>query len=279
MNVWLTLIVLAVIQGIAEFLPISSSGHLAILGALSGLDAESSQTLGIMLHGGSLLAIVVFYWKLLIGFFKPEQWRLAAMVIVGSIPVGTVGVLLEVSGLVEKLFDGLLMIGVAFLITATLLRISEKKNLIFRPAGEEESPGTELKEISFRQALVIGFGQMCAIIPGLSRSGTTITVGILAGVNREAAGTFSFLLAIPAIAGATLLHLVKLVTKEPATNDFTILQLAVGLTIAAVVSYAALAFLVRLIKRGKLSAFSWYLYVLGVGMILWQLIAMLRKAS
>lgn len=248
-----------------------------MLGVLFGFDAEKSQTLGIMLHAGSFFAIVIFYWKILIGFFKPEQWRLAGMLIVASIPVGTIGAALEFSGLAKELFDNMMMVGFAFLITATLLRLSEKPKLIVS-LGDGAGP-TPLEKITFRQALAVGFGQMCAIIPGLSRSGTTITVGVLSGINREAAGTFSFLLALPAIAGAVLAHLLKLMMKKPEDSDFTVLQLSVALLISGVVSYWALVLLVRLIKRGKLSVFSWYLYALGAGVILWQLAVLIRRGN
>lgn len=230
-----------------------------------------------MLHAGSLIAILIFYWKVLVGFLNPKQWKLAGMVILGTIPAGVIGMALETSGLAEELFDNLMMTGLAFLITATLLRLSEKPKLIIRPARDENAEPTPLENITWYQALAIGFGQMFAIIPGLSRSGTTITVGILSGVNREAAGTFSFLLAIPVIAGAVFVHLLKLLKHPPAGDDVTFLQLGVGLAVSAVVSYLSLAVLTRLIKRGKLSVFSWYLYVLGFGVILWQLTAMLRK--
>lgn len=279
MEVWFYLVVMAVVQGIAEFLPVSSSGHLAVLAALFGFDAEKSQTLGIMLHAGSLAAIVIFYWKILLGFLKPQQWRLAGMLILATIPAGTVGMALEVSGLAEKLFDSMMMTGFAFLITATLLRLSEKPKLIVHPGGDENAEPTPLDRVSWRQALAVGIGQMCAIIPGLSRSGTTITVGILSGVNREAAGTFSFLLVIPVIAGAVLVHLLKLLKGPSEGNGFTFIQLAVSLVISAAVSYFSLVLLTRLIKRGKLSVFSWYLYLLGAGVILWQLAAMLRKGN
>ena len=165
MNVWFYIIVMAVIQGIAEFLPISSSGHLALLGALFGFDGEKSQALGIVLHAGSLLAIVIFYWKTLLGFLKPEQWRLAAMLILGTIPAGVLGMALELSGFAKDLFDNLMVIGFAFLITATLLRLSEKPKLIIRPAGQEDAEPTPLDKISVRQALAIGIGQMFAILP------------------------------------------------------------------------------------------------------------------
>lgn len=270
---------MAVIQGIAEFLPISSSGHLAVLAALFGFDAEKSQTLGIMLHAGSLIAIVIFYWNVLLGFLKPRQWRLAGMLILATIPAGVVGMGLELSGLAEKLFDSMMLTGFAFLITATLLRLSEKPKLIFHPRGDENAEPTPLDRVSWRQALAIGIGQMIAIIPGLSRSGTTITVGILSGVNREASGTFSFLLVIPVIAGAALVHLLKLLKGPAGGNGISLVQLAVSLVISAVVSYFSLVLLTRLIKRGKLSVFSWYLYVLGVGVILWQVAVMLGKGK
>lgn len=270
---------MAVIQGVAEFLPVSSSGHLALLGALFGFDGEKSQALGIVLHAGSLLAIVVFYWKTLLGFLKPERWKLAAMLIVATIPAGVAGLLLEFSKTSEKMFDNLFLVGFAFLITGTLLRMTEKPKLIVRPAGEENAEPTPLEKISLRQAIVIGLGQMFAILPGLSRSGTTITAGILTGVNREAAGTFSFLMAIPVIAGAALVHLLKIVKNPPEAGEITYLQMGVGLAVSALVSYWALLFLTKLIKRGKLACFAWYLYLLGGGVILWQLVLMIRKAN
>ncbi|WP_294507610.1 undecaprenyl-diphosphate phosphatase [uncultured Victivallis sp.] len=279
MNIWIYIIIMAVIQGVAEFLPVSSSGHLALLGALFGFDGEKSQALGIVLHAGSLLAIVVFYWKTLLGFLKPERWRLAAMLIVATIPAGAAGLLLEFTGAAKEMFDNLFMVGFAFLITGTLLRMTEKPKLIVRPAGEEDAPPTPLENISLRQAVVIGLGQMFAILPGLSRSGTTITAGILTGVNREAAGTFSFLMAIPVIAGAALVHLLKIVKNPPEAGEISILQMGVGLAVSAAVSYGALYFLTKLIKRGKLACFACYLYLLGGGVILWQLAVMIRKAN
>ncbi|WP_288560649.1 undecaprenyl-diphosphate phosphatase, partial [uncultured Victivallis sp.] len=166
-----------------------------------------------------------------------------------------------------------LLIGICFLITATLLRMSEKPGLIVRPAAEKELPPTPLEKITLRETLIIGVSQMFAILPGLSRSGTTISAGILSGVNREAAGTFSFLLAIPAIGGAAFLELLSLVRHgvPQGSEDASIPQMAVGLLLSAAVSYGALSWLTTLIKRGKLSYFSYYLYFAGVAVILWRL--------
>ncbi len=270
MNIWIYVIILAAVQGVAEFLPISSSGHLAILGALFGFSEDRSLALGILLHAGSLLAILVFYFKTLLGFLKPQGWHLAGMVILGTIPAGIAGVALKYSGLDEKLFGEPMIVGFAFLLTATLLRLSEKPKLIARAP---EVPPTPLEKITVRETLIIGISQMFAILPGLSRSGTTISAGILSGVNREAAGTFSFLLAIPAIGGAAFLELLSLLRDGiPADQGgVTPLLMAVGFLVSAVISYFSLALLTRLIKRGRLSYFSYYLYAAGVAVILWQL--------
>ncbi len=275
---WWYVIILAVVQGIAEFLPISSSGHLAVLGEIFGITEERSLALGIVLHAGSLLAILAFYCKLLLGFLKPDQGRLALMVIIGTIPAGIIGIALKKSGLDEKLFGDTLIIGIGFLITATLLRMSEKPGLIRRGVVEPGTPPTELKAISLRQTIIIGVTQGIAIIPGISRSGSTITAGILSGVNRESAGTFSFLLAIPAIGGAAFLELLSMIKKGVPVEEggIGIPQMVLGLALSAAVSYGALTLLTRLIKRGKLSYFSWYLYILGVVVILWQIAKMAR---
>ena len=270
---WIYIVILAVVQGIAEFLPISSSGHLAILGTLFGFSEDRSLALGIVLHAGSLLAILVFYFKLLLGFLKRDRFHLLLMVIIGTIPAGLAGVGLKLSGLDEAMFGEPLLIGICFLITATLLRMSEKPGLIVRPAAEKELPPTPLEKITLHETLIIGVSQMFAILPGLSRSGTTISAGILSGVNREAAGTFSFLLAIPAIGGAAFLELLSLVRHgvPQGSEDASIPQMAVGLLLSAAVSYGALSWLTTLIKRGKLSYFSYYLYFAGVAVILWRL--------
>lgn len=269
--IWFNVIILALIQGIAEFLPISSSGHLAVLGAIFGFNAEEGLSLGIILHAGSLLAILAFYFKTLIGFFRRDQLHLLWMVLLGSIPAGVFGVLLKATGWDERLFGDMTGIAFAFLVTGMLLRLTGKQKLT---AGAD----TELKAITPRQALLTGLAQMVAILPGISRSGSTISVGIFSGVKREAAGTFSFLLALPAIGGAALLETLKLYKAGGlgADESFTGIQLAVGLVISALTSFGALAFLVKLIQKGRLALFSWYLFALGTGVLVWQIVKAAR---
>ena len=263
----LKVILLAVIQGLTEFLPVSSSGHLAVFSSLFGMNTETGISLGIVLHAGSLLAIVTFYFHTLLGFLKKDQFHLLGMVILGSIPAGVAGILLKYSGLAEKLFGDMMSVALGFLITASLLRLTGKRKLV-------SDAGTELKNISVRQSLAVGFAQMFAIMPGISRSGSTIAAGMLSGIKFEAAATFSFLLALPAIAGATLLEIMELAKCNFKLDGLEIYHLLTGFAVSALVSFAALILLVKIVKSGKLSYFSWYLFLLGAGLMIWQIISM-----
>ena len=265
-SIWVYIAILAVVQGIAEFLPISSSGHLALLGAVFDIDPERSLSLGIVLHAGSLLAIVAFYFRTLLGFLRRDQLHLLLMVVLGSIPAGIGGVALKLSGAGEMLFGDPLLIGMAFLITGMVLRLTAKPKLV--PAGKP----AELKEITWRQALIVGFSQMVAIIPGISRSGSTIAAGILCGVGREAAATFSFLLALPAIGGAALLELMKLAKHGAGDEIADPGILAFAVVLSCMVSYGALTLLVKLVRGGRLEWFSWYLFALGATVIVWRIV-------
>ena len=247
---------LAVLQGLTEFLPVSSSGHLVLLGSLFGFSGEENLALGVLLHAGSLAAIVTFYFQTLIGFFKKEQFKLLLMVIAGSVPAGVAGVALELSDLNTSLFGNPAAVGLAFWITATVLRMTSKPKLCAK------CEPVELKNISLKQALIVGFAQAFAILPGISRSGSTISAGVMSGIKREDAATFSFLLATPAICGAILLEILKIYKNGVAVQGQT-LQLALAVIVSAIVSYGALKLLVNIVKKGKLIWFSWYLYIAG----------------
>ena len=266
MNIWFTIFILAAVQGITEFLPVSSSGHLALISAISGLSTESGATMSIVLHGGSLLAIAVFYFKTLIGFFKKDQLNLLKMVIVATIPAAVAGLLLKKSGLIDVFFGDMLSVALGFLITASILRLTGKEKL--RAKSE-----TDLKDISLRQAIIVGISQAVAIIPGISRSGSTIAAGILSGIKFEAAATFSFLLALPVIAGALLLETVDLVKNGFTLDSFNPAQLAFAFILSATCSLASLSLLVTIIRKKKLSVFSWYLFFLGSAVMIWQIIS------
>lgn len=272
MNSWIIVIILAVLQGIAEFLPVSSSGHLALLSKLSNVRADEGEVFAIIMHAGSLMAIVVFYFKTLIGFLKKEQLHLLKMVILGTIPVVIAGFLVKYSGLTELLFGDMLSVAMGFLITASILRLTGRSKL--RAAGD-----TELNDVTPRQALAAGFAQTIAIIPGVSRSGSTIAAGYLSGMKFETAATFSFLLALPAIAGAVLLEIISLHSKGFVSETFSVFQLAAAFVLSAVVSFASLSVLLKIIRKGKFAWFSWYLFFLGAAIMIWQIMELNNKGN
>ena len=263
MNALLLVLILAVAQGIAEFLPISSSGHLLVLGNWFGFDAEKNMTLNVVLHAGTLLAIVVFYFRKLLGILlESGRRRLILLVIAGSVPAAVVGVGLKISGMDNVLFSSPWVAVGGFVITATMLLtvfgVPWKNKLT-------EDEGIAAEQMSFKQALLIGCSQAIAITPGISRSGSTISVGVLSKLRKADAAEFSFLLAIPAIGGAALLELKEMLQEgASAYSRSDILLYAAGFAASAVVGYAALAGLLAMLKRGKLGFFACYLYLAAV---------------
>ena len=258
---FLKIALLAVIQGLTEFLPVSSSGHLLIFGKLLGLDADVNLSVGIYLHAGSLLAILLFYCKMLFELVKKRQFRLFLLIAAATVPVGIAGVLLKTTGMDKWLFAAPLPVAMAFLVTGMLLKMTDKKKLV--PPQEQAA---DLENISFSQALIIGLVQMVAVLPGISRSGSTISTALFCGIKREAAAVFSFLLALPVIAGATVFELFS--PEKHAALSGEIIVFAVLLSFTA--SFAALSLMTKVVKNGKLSRFSWYMFALGTAVLIWQ---------
>lgn len=245
-------VVLAAFQGVAEFLPISSSGHLQVLEFLLKTDPESNLTLGVLLHGGTLLAILVFYFQALWKILANKQFNLMLAVIVGSIPAGIFGVAIKTSGLEDMLFGSLWVPAVGFIVTALLLIFAMKN----RGSDDDATP---IEKISLKQSIIIGLAQAVAITPGISRSGSTIAAGLRVNLKKADCAEFSFLLAIPAIAGAMLLETLKMLKdkEEVASSQLTIW--GIGFIVSAVVGYFSLKMLLGILKRGKLDYFAWYL--------------------
>ena len=266
---------LAILQGITEFLPVSSSGHLELLSTFFNFNNSDSMTLSIMLHAGSLGAIIVFYFKTLWSLLKKENFHVIGLIILGTIPAGVLGVTLKLTGYDALLSDSLPVVGFGFLITAALLRLSTKEKLIQLAPGEAPK---KLSEMSWYQALTVGVVQAIAIIPGISRSGSTISCGIIAGIERESAAAFSFMLALPAIGGATLLELYSIIKgTATATETFPISLLVWGVVCSALVSFGALALLMNIVKRGKLVWFAWYLNILGAAVLFYCVAGMMKR--
>ena len=256
---YLEIIFLAILQGITEFLPISSSGHLVVVESVFeqfGVVIQEKLSVGIVLHLGTLVAIIVFYWRRIFALLNKDR-RVIGLLIVGSIPAAAVGVPLKKFG--TELLENPLLAGCMFLVTGVLLLWTKRCK-----QGE-----IECRELSYWRALVIGLFQAFAILPGISRSGSTIVAGLGTGLKRDEAATFSFLLAIPAIGGAGILELKDLITES--NGSVPVLGLAIGGLISFLVGLAALAWLVRWIEKGQLHYFAWWVLALGPVVIVWQL--------
>jgi undecaprenyl-diphosphatase len=261
------MILLAIVQGITEFLPISSDGHLAVVNAL--LTARGRTAVPdllettIVLHLGTLASVLVFYRRDILRVLTTER-RAIAPLIVATIPAVIIGLGIE-KGLPDRisrpLLESPLLAGFGFLMTAAALWLLGR-----RPEGELDYPQTSLGK-----AFTIGVAQATAILPGVSRSGTTISSGVALGQRREAAAAFSFLMAIPAIGGAGLLKTIDALQKGSTSTPIP--TLALGFVVSMLVGLAALAVLLRMLRRGRLDLFVYYLVPLGIATITWQLAA------
>lgn len=267
LEVW-HVIVLAVIQGVAEFLPVSSSGHVVIFADWLGGGSESLDVsdLNIVLHVGTLLSIMVFYWHRVLRLLGRDR-RMIGLLFVGTIPAVLVG--LPVKLLASKLvLENSLLAGVMLLVTGALLVWISR-----HPAGTGEA-----SQLTLGQAWWIGASQACAILPGLSRSGATISAGIWFGLNTKAAATFSFLLAIPIIAAGGGLELVKIVLEHGTDQQTSLGLLLVGLLVAFVVGLASLYVLLTILERGRLAQFAYWCIPMGMLAISWNLWQLANRA-
>lgn len=251
------IVILAFVQGVAEFLPISSSGHLNVFQSLMGKLSESAE-LNIVLHFGTLLAIIGFYFKRILALLTSDR-RVIPMLIVGTIPAAIIGIYLK--KMHEPLLANTLLSGLMFPITGLMLLVLSKLK-----TGDKD-----YETMNYSTVILIGLAQSFALLPGISRSGSTIVMASMLGLKRQSAATFSFLLAIPAILGATVLELKDIV--DAGKTETPLIPLLVGLVIAFVVGWVSLSFLVKWLEAGKLHWFAYYLIPFGVIVVIWQLMA------
>jgi undecaprenyl-diphosphatase len=259
-STWLEAIILGIVQGITEFLPISSSGHLVIIGELirrgtgEPLDPEANLQLNIALHAGTLLSILWVYRTDLLAL--PRRPWLCLAIVVATIPAAVIG--LPAKDAIETAFSTPLLAGACLWITAGLLI-----------AGQRGERGDrDLGELSQTRAAVIGCFQAVALLPGVSRSGSTIAGGLLVGLKREAAAAFSFLIAIPAIGGATLLMFLDVLEAGGTRSDPRVLL--AGAATACIVGVLSLRLLIRIVVARKLHWFACYCAVAGTATVIWQ---------
>lgn len=270
-------IFLGIVQGLAEFLPISSSGHLSVFQNFFGLmDVEAENLFfDVLLHLGTLIAVFVTYWgeikSMVLEFFtmigarklpkgqKPDRLsrRMIFFIIIGTLPLF---VILPIKDLVDGLYSNTIFIGCAFLVTGTLLMVSDRMT-----RGNKD-----LKSATIVDILLVGCAQAVATVPGLSRSGTTIAAGMGRGFSREFAVKFSFLMSIPAVLGANLLSLIDAIQEGV---DWSLMPLyLVGVVTAAVVGYLAIRLLKFITQRGKFGGFAYYCWGAGLVTLILSLI-------
>ena len=244
LKAWQALL-LGLVQGLTEFLPVSSSGHLVIAQSLLGINTEML-TFDIFAHVGTLVAVFVYFWSDIRALLKRPFCRFTALIIVGCIPAGIMGVLLD--DLFERLFSSLAAVACALIVTGILLLLSDR----FNGKGR-------IEDMSFGQALAVGCFQGLAITPGLSRSGSTIFGALLCGLERSEAARFSFLLSIPVILGAALLEGVDVV-KSGVPVSFSYF---LGALVAAVSGYFAIRIFIKLLHKRNMRYFSYYVWAVA----------------
>ncbi|MFC1727021.1 undecaprenyl-diphosphate phosphatase [Patescibacteria group bacterium] len=278
---YLQSIVLAIVQGLTEFLPISSSGHLVIF--QNYFDLKPPIFFDVMVHVGTLGAVLVYFRKkiakIATGLIrrKKQSWRLAGVIVLGTLPAVIVGLILQPR--LGKIFDSITLVGVSLMVTALFLlstkfhkikNISEVKHGLCHPPRRWKNEG-DVINLTWQRSLFIGFFQALAILPGVSRSGSTIAAGLFKKLNQEEAFYFSFLLAIPAIIGALVLQLVDISSHWQLFVEKGILtQSIVGMAISSLVGYWALVGLKKVLTKGKLWVFGIYCLGLGFGLLVFK---------
>ncbi|NLJ72933.1 MAG: undecaprenyl-diphosphatase UppP [Syntrophomonadaceae bacterium] len=244
-------LILGAVQGLTEFLPVSSSGHLVIFQHLFGI-SDTPLTFDVLVHIGTLVAVFVAFWPDIVSILRKPFRKLTYLILIGIIPAGLAGYLL--ASYFEATFKSLLVVGIGLIFTGIILMASEKyanKNIGLK----------EEQETSYLDAIFIGIIQAIAIIPGISRSGSTISASLFAGLDRDFAARFSFLLSIPVILGAGIFELKDIMGVGIATAN--IMPYTIGVIAAAIFGYFAIRVVLRLVRKGRLSYFSYYCWAVA----------------
>ena len=263
---WIEALILGILQGLTEYLPVSSSGHLAIASHFSGIEAEESLMFTVAVHVATVLSTLVMLWKeidwILKGLFKwqiNDETKYVFNILISMIPVGIVGLFFKDK--VEEAFgSGLLVVGAMLLVTAVLLIFS----YFAKPRQKEH--------ISLWDAFVIGVAQACAVMPGLSRSGSTIATGLMLGNKKEKLAQFSFLMVIPPILGEALLDIMKAAKGEAVMGDISTFALCVGFLAAFLSGCFACKLMINVVKKGKLLYFGIYCAIVGLAVMICKLV-------
>ncbi len=258
---WFEALILGLLQGLTEFLPVSSSGHLELGGALFGLeDPHDFFTFNIIVHGATFMSVVVVFHRdiasLVVNFFR-FQWnaemKFALLLLASAVPTAIVGLLFEEQ--IEHIFEGrVVFVGTMLLITATLLFLTR-----FAPESK--------KDVTLKSALVIGLAQTLAVLPGISRSGATISTALFFGIKRVQAIRFSFLMVLIPVFGANFLKLLR-VSEQAGAGTTDTMPLIIGAVTAFIAGVAACRWMLDIVRRGKIEYFSIYCLIAGITAII-----------
>jgi len=252
-------LILGVVQGATEFLPVSSSGHLVLLRKLFGID-EPAMLYDAAVHGGTLIAVLVVLRQDILNILRRVFQPMTLYLIIATIPVVIAALVFEDQ--IEEAYATGTVLGFTFLVTSALLFSSDK--LYKRSAGPTVQPARFQGEMTFKDALFIGLFQAAAILPGISRSGSTISAGLFRRFDRDFAARFAFLLSIPAIMGALVFQAKEIVTGEASPSAIGLLPIAVGTISACIVAFFAIRFAMKMVRERSLKCFAVYTGVLGI---------------
>lgn len=264
---WLEALILGLVQGLTEFLPVSSSGHLELGKALFNLHlaATDSLTFDVIVHGGTALSTLVVFrndiLQILKGTFEFKwnvETKFVTYIIVSMIPAAIIGIAFEEQ--ITQLFDGqVLLVGFMLIITSILLFIADYAR-------------NTIKSVGALDAFIIGIAQAVAILPGMSRSGATISTSVLLGIDREKAARFSFLMVLPLIIGKMILD-VKIIYETGGNGmDISILNLVIGFAAAFIAGLFACKWMISLVKHAKLKYFAYYCFTVGAAVVIYIII-------
>lgn len=262
MPLFLIILILGIVEGVTEFIPVSSTGHLILANALLGFDPAQWEVFNVVIQLGAILAVIVLYWRtfwaVLMGLFggKPESWRFVRNVLVAFIPSAVLGFLLH--DRIEAMLGSARIVAWALLIGGVAMLVIERT----APKGHEKG----VADISLGKAIGVGLIQCLAMIPGVSRSGATILGGLSLGIERRTAAEFSFFLAIPTMLGATTLELVK---NHDRLGPAGAGGIAAGFIISFIVAIVVIKWFMAIVTKRGFAPFAWYRIAVGTAALIW----------
>ena len=266
---WIEAALLGLVQGLTEFLPISSSAHLRIVGAFLPNAADPGAAFTAITQLGTETAVVVFFWRDIVRIVRawiaslrgkvgrndPDA-RMGWLVVLGSLPIVVLGLLFQDQ--IESVFRSMWIVATMLIVFGMILAVADA-------VGKQQR---DLTQLSYRHGILYGFAQALALVPGGSRSGGTITAGLLMGYTREAAARYSFLLAIPAVFGSGLYQLYKVLTKDGITGPYGLPETALATVIAFAVGYVIIGWFLKFVSTRSYRLFVWYRILLGLALYL-----------